>query len=81
METIYLDMEDNKTYTGKTLKHMDSCSGSYHQLRFISKEHNYISPYSLDENKSYDCLEYTRVSGSGVEYTTITILNYENGLE
>lgn len=34
-------------------------------------------PYSdFDDDKMYKCFEYSRVSGAGIEYKTIAIMNY-----
>ena len=35
------------------------------------------NPYSdFDDDKMYKCFEYSRVSGAGIEYNTIAIMNY-----
>ena len=41
------------------------------------RDKNIYNPYSdFNDDKIYKCFEYSRVSGSGIEYNTIAILNY-----
>ena len=41
------------------------------------RDKNIYNPYSdFNDGKVYKCFEYSRVSGSGIEYNTIAILNY-----
>lgn len=80
----YSDITDNDCvfYSGKTLKDMHSRSTSFHQLYFESIKdgmHDKIiyHPYTdFEDDKMYKCFEYSRVSGAGIEYNTIAILNY-----
>lgn len=80
----YSDITDNDCvfYSGKTLKDMHSHSYSYRKLSFESikdsmRDKIIYDPYiDFDDNKIYKCFEYSRVSGAGIEYNTIAILNY-----
>lgn len=82
----YSDITDDDCtmYKGTTLKSMYSTRNGFHQLRFESVKHDrsegYIyHPYEeLEDDKLYKCFEYTRVSGAGIEYTTISIMNYKD---
>lgn len=73
---------DCEWITGKTLKNMHSQSTGFHQLSFEvvknnRREKNLYEPYTdLEDEKLYKCFEYGRVSGAGIDYTTIAILNY-----
>ena len=80
----YSDITDNDCVflSGKTLKEMYSNHNGLHQLYFESiknnmRDKNIYNPYSdFNDDKIYKCFEYSRVSGSGIEYNTIAILNY-----
>lgn len=73
---------DCEWITGKTLKGMYSQSTGFHQLSFEvvknnRREKNLYEPHTdLNDEKLYKCFEYGRVSGAGIDYTTIAILNY-----
>lgn len=80
----YSDITDNDCvfYSGKTLKDMYSRSTPFHQLSFESIKDSmrdkiiYHPSTDFEDDKMYKCFEYSRVSGAGIEYNTIAILNY-----
>lgn len=80
----YSDITDDDcvVYSGKMLKDIYSRHNSYHQLSFESikdgmRYKKIYHPYSdFDDDKMYKCFEYSRVSGAGIEYNTIAIMNY-----
>lgn len=80
----YSDITDDDCvfYSGKTLKDMYSAHTSFHQISFESiKDNKYDKriwhPYTdFEDEKMYKCYEYSRVSGAGIEYNTIAIMNY-----
>lgn len=80
----YSDITDDDCvfYSGKMLKDIYSKYNSSHQLSFESIKDNMrdkqiYEPYSdLDDDKIYKCFEYSRVSGAGIEYNIIAIMNY-----
>lgn len=80
----YSDISDDDCifYSGKMLKDIYSIHNSFHQLRFESIKDNMhdkliYNPYQdFEDDKMYKCFEYSRVSGAGIEYNTIAIMNY-----
>lgn len=80
----YSDITDDDCifYSGKMLKDIYSRHNSFHQVSFESiknnmRDKNIYHPYSdFDDDKMYKCFEYSRVSGAGIEYNTIAIMNY-----
>lgn len=80
----YSDITDDDCvfYSGKMLKDIYSKHNSLHQLSFETIKNNMrdkriYNPYSdFDDDKMYKCFEYSRVSGAGIEYNTIAIMNY-----
>ena len=80
----YSDITDDDCifYSGKMLKDIYSRHNSFHQLRFESiKDNMYDKPIynphqDFEDDNMYKCFEYSRVSGAGIEYNTIAIMNY-----
>lgn len=80
----YSDITDDDCifYSGKMLKDIYSRRNSFHQLRFESiKNNRYDKPIynphqDFEDDKMYKCFKFSRVSGAGIEYNTIAIMNY-----
>lgn len=80
----YSDIKDSDCVflSGIQLKDMASSSGGFCQLSFEIVENNIRvknvnDPYSeFDDDKIYKCYDYSHISGRGVEYRIIAILNY-----
>jgi len=74
--------EDCTLYTGEQLKNMYFRSTGFHQMSFESikngkREKTIYYPHDKFENmKMYKCFIYSRISGAGIEYQTVAILNY-----
>ena len=80
----YSDIQDCDCvfYTGKQLKELYSRRTGCCQLAFESVKNNkrdcrIYKPYNdFEDEKIYKCFEYSRIAGSGIEYDTISIMNY-----
>lgn len=83
----YSDITDNDCilYRGDSLKYlMQTHSGSevyqFESIKNGQREHCFISPENLIDNKLYKCFKYYRTDFNGITYTTIAILNSDNDL-
>lgn len=74
--------EDCVFYTGEQLKWFKQTSTGFQQLTIetvkngLRDERIYCPNKQLDDTKKYKCYECSRVSGAGIEYNYIYILNY-----
>lgn len=74
--------DDCVYYTGEQLKWFTQTSTGFHQLSIETiknglRDERIYNPYNqLEDGKKYKCYECSRVSGAGIEYNYIYILNY-----
>lgn len=81
---LYRDIteDDCTTYSGKQLKHFYDVSNFASHIKFESikngkREKDLYNPHKdFDDERLYKCYEYSRVSGAGIEYNTIAILDF-----
>lgn len=76
--------QESVLYNGKQLIDKWNKKSGIYQLSIITLKNGVrdrkltYPPSSLKKDKIYECCEHSRTTGSGVEYNTISILNYDN---